>query len=356
MSKYGGGSVDVDAIHILQESTFEMNYDDKGSVTLGMGVIYNEIHSYEKILRYIDKMKMMDDCPHLFVAKSRNGIHAPTKEGIEFQTVVNLAIQVNKHREYYTLYPEISCFSDFVVKHGIWDLISDGCVSLDVQAKLRQQYKKLLYALKSYKLMAKTYAFMKGPKKNAKSLRGYVNALFKRHARLDVIRVDVSYLEEFRDKISVEEVFTHRKVLFDDLRKGVLAKSWVGFACRLEYGPDTGWHWHLVVFLNGAVVHSDTFYGFQIIGEWNRVTANRGRGFNCNMKAGAGGYRFCGIGKVDHFDIEKRAYLNKALAYLTKSDRLAKLRVKNRRTFLRGIMPKNNSKRGRPRVKGLQHI
>lgn len=356
MSKYGSGSVDVDAIHILQESTFEMNYDVKGCIALEMSAIHNEFIYYEQILEYAAKMKRMDDCPTLYVAKPRNDIYELTKEGVEFRSMVNLAMQVNKHQIFYAIFPEIKCICDFLVKYDIWNMILDGGTNLLVQADLRKKYKALLSKLKSHRLMVKTYAFIKGAEKNAASLRKYVNALFKRYARLLVIRVDLSYLKEFRDNISVEEVFTHRKILFEDLRKGVLAKSWAGSASRLEYGPETGFHWHLVVFLNGAVVHSDSFYGLQIIGEWSRVTANRGRGFNCNQKAGAGGYRFCGIGMVDHADEEKRANLNKALAYLTKSERLVKLRLKNRRTFFRGILPKNRSNRGRPRVKGLSHI
>ncbi|MCZ4335714.1 hypothetical protein O4H51_23025, partial [Aeromonas hydrophila] len=107
----------------------------------------------------------------------------------------------------------------------------------------------------------------------------------------------------------------------------------------------------LLVFKNGADFRSDVFHAGLILDEWQRITGDRGRGFNCNMKAKDSEYRFCGIGVVNHDDKEKRQYLHKAVAYLTKSDLVAKLTLEKRRTFFKGTLPKKVTARGRPRVK-----
>ncbi|MFQ1818931.1 inovirus-type Gp2 protein [Aeromonas veronii] len=190
--------------------------------------------------------------------------------------------------------------------------------------------------------------------RNTVSLQRYVNGLFQRYSRLLVLRVDLSYKREHRDSLSLDEIIKHKDALLKNRRKGALAANWVGYACRLEFAPETGYHFHLVVFLNGANFRSDVCHAGFIIEEWKYITGGRGRGFNCNMKAKANEYRFCGIGVVNHHDKEKRQYLHKALAYLTKSDRVAKLKLDGRRTFFKGTLPKKVTARGRPRTKTIR--
>lgn len=350
MSKYGRGKVDVDAVKILRESVIDMDADINGSVTRGIHDIYGEVLYYSELLKFISKLERMDSPPIIFGPKARNGVYPLTKEGVELDSIVNKAILVSKHQEFYSLHPRLECLCNFVVKHDIAEMIGFGRISEEVRTKLTDKLKKLLSELKSFTLMQKGYDFMKGPLKNAASLRSYVDGLFKHHARLLVVRVDLSYKREFRDAIPLDEIIKHKDALLKDRRKGSLAKSWVGYACRLEHAPCTGYHYHLVVFLNGADFRGDVYHANCIIDEWRRITNDRGRGFNCNMKSDE--YRFCGIGMINHFDREKRDNLKKVLGYLTKSDELAKLKLKGRRTFFKGTLPKKATNRGRKRSRG----
>ncbi|MGL6010426.1 MAG: hypothetical protein ACRC0J_02780, partial [Shewanella oncorhynchi] len=164
-----------------------------------------------------------------------------------------------------------------------------------------------------------------------------------------VLRVDLYYKTEYLDELTLDDVIKHKEALFKNRRKGALVANWVGYVCRLEFASQTGLHFHLAVFMNGAHFQRDIYYADAIIKEWLRITGNRGRGHNCNQKKAE--YLECGIGMVGHADKTKRGYLQKALAYLTKSEPAARLRLKERRTFFKGSVPKCATARGRPRLK-----
>ena len=355
MSKYGRGCIDIDAIKILQESNLEVGTDTDGSPTVGLFQIHNEVGYYRELLSYTAKLEQMNYPPIIFDVVIKNGFPcALTKEGKKFTTIVNNATLVFKHQNYYRLHPKLACLCNFIVKHGLHKMLELGRISCEVRAMLTEKLKVLLDELKSSELMHQVYTFMKGARKNTVSLQRYVNGLFQRYSRLLVLRVDLSYKREHRDSLSLDEIIKHKDALLKNRRKGALAANWVGYACRLEFAPETGYHFHLVVFLNGANFRSDVCHAGFIIEEWKYITGGRGRGFNCNMKAKANEYRFCGIGVVNHHDKEKRQYLHKALAYLTKSDRVAKLKLDGRRTFFKGTLPKKVTARGRPRTKTIR--
>lgn len=349
MSKYGD-AMDVDAIAIFQESTIETNVDVNGVSHHGIHHMHGEVAFYKDLIRFITQLGRMDAPPVLFCAKNKMGICPLTKEGHDFKLLINQALAVNKHQEFYSLRPKLAYFCSFIVDRDITALLADGWVNEESRSKLTEELKMLMSGLKSPALLKKGYDFMKGPLKNANALRHYVDGLFKRYARLLVIRVDLAYQREFRDTLSLDDILKHKDALLKNRRKGSLAQSWVGYACRLEYAPCTGYHYHLVVFLDGSVYRGDVYHADSILMEWEQITANRGRGFNCNMQSGK--YRFCGVGMINHFDKEKRECLSRALAYLTKSDRIAKLKLKKRRTFFKGSLPKKTTNKGRKRIRG----
>ena len=351
MSKYGRNSIDIDAIKILQESNLEVGTKTDGSPTVSLSEIHDEVAYYRVMLNYIAKLERMNYPPIIFGLIQKYGTCGLTEDGTKLLDIVNKATLVFKHQKYYRLHPKLACLCNFIVKHELHEMLELGRVDGKVREKLTEKLKVLLRELKSYQLMCQTYAFMKGARKNTVSLRKYVDGLFQRYSRLLVLRVDLSYKREFRDSLSIDEILKHKDALLKNRRKVALAATWVGYACRLEYAPETGFHFHLLVFKNGADFRSDVFHAGLILDEWQRITGDRGRGFNCNMKAKDGGYRFCGIGVVNHDDKEKRQYLHKAVAYLTKSDLVAKLTLEKRRTFFKGTLPKKVTARGRPRVK-----
>ena len=197
--------------------------------------------------------------------------------------------------------------------------------------------------------------FVRAENKRARSLGQYIEALFEKHSRMVVIRLDLSYETGFlrgrNDLLKcLDQVKGDWAKLQGDLHKGVPIKGMLGFACKLEYGHLKGFHFHLLVFYDGARYRKDVVLA-KFIGEhwWREITKGKGRYFNCNNKKQS--YRFPGIGVISRFDTELISNLKTVVAaYLVKTDYWLRFSSGCGRSFFRGNMPKfDGVKRGRPR-------
>jgi hypothetical protein len=186
-------------------------------------------------------------------------------------------------------------------------------------------------------------------KRSIRNLAKYVEALFAKFSRLLVIRIDLGYLMEHRG-IGVETAQADlRRFLNNRRNNGMFREKLVGYIWKLEYAELRGHHFHVVLFFDGAKSHKDAHIAERVGQYWERVTHGRGNYYNCNRRKHA--YVRCGIGMVSHDDQVMRENLLMAIAYLTKSEQLLRLRRDKRvRAFGRGEMPKlGHSGLGRPR-------
>jgi hypothetical protein len=191
---------------------------------------------------------------------------------------------------------------------------------------------------------------------NHNSINDYTDALLERHARLLTIRVDVSYRARMEPHLISENQIMDEyyqatidfRHLFNNMRSNSLFDDMVGYAWKLEYGLDKGFHYHLAFFYDGSKVRKDINIAWMIGEYWDTiVTRNRGIHFNCNYKKDH--YQICGVGEVNYYDAEMVENLKYALEYLTKPDFYTKVFISNGRTFGRGVMPGPKTNRGRPR-------
>ncbi|MBC3216690.1 YagK/YfjJ domain-containing protein [Serratia fonticola] len=190
----------------------------------------------------------------------------------------------------------------------------------------------------------------KAAKKNLCGALRYIDSLFAQYARLLVIRVDLSYRNEAKASISAELARHHRERFFKNLQAHRLFRACIGYIWKLEYGRYKGFHYHLLVFYDGARVRQDITLA-QLLGEYWRDTITDGAGNYYNCNAYKERYRIPGIGMLHHTDTAKREGLNIAVNYLCKVDTFARLALPGReRTFGRGeIVPLTDIRRGRPR-------
>ena len=219
----------------------------------------------------------------------------------------------------------------------------NGLVATIRQAASAQNFKSLVRG------------FSKASNKRSKSLDAYIDALFEKHSRLVVIRLDLSYESNvFHRKQNLQDSMLQVKQdwarMQRDLHKGVPIQALLGFACKLEYGSSKGFHFHLLVFYDGATYRKDVALA-KLLGEhWkNTVTTGSGRYFNCNNQASK--YRYPGVGIISYFDTDIIKNLKGRVAsYLAKVDYWVRFSPECGRAFFRANMPKLNSvKKGRPR-------
>lgn len=196
----------------------------------------------------------------------------------------------------------------------------------------------------------------RGAIETRKVLAKLVSDVFRKYAKVLVVRLDLSYKKTSRrpldqQNISHSDVGRDLRKLLRNLKEKLFKVNLVTYAWKLEYGPLRGYHYHAFFFFDGSKCRQDIDIASQIGEHWvSVVTQGGGSYFNCNAIKHK--YPSPGIGMIDHRDWWKIDNLRKkALEYLIKVDYYIRpMADKNIRTFGTGGMPKSRtSKRGRPR-------
>ena len=204
---------------------------------------------------------------------------------------------------------------------------------------------------KSVGFKAQLKSYFRAVAENFKGFTSYVNNLFELHARMLVVRIDLSYLEAFRkgdNDISFKEAGQHRSKLLSALSKSKFGRL-LGYAWKFEKGVRKGLHYHLILFFDGSQVWKDVMLA-RAIGEFWRATITAGKGTYYNCNAFKHRYKYCGIGMVHYTDMNAREGLRRIVIYMTKLDEYFKLSVPGVRAFGKAGPPKEpRSNRGRPR-------
>lgn len=189
--------------------------------------------------------------------------------------------------------------------------------------------------------------------KNTRESIKYIRSLLSNHSRILALRIDLGYQRSIRAKHKNSKILeiakTQRSEMFKHL-KSHFKSSLLGYIWKLEYGLEKGYHYHVMLFLDGSQKRQDVTIA-KIIGEhWNnKITKGEGNYFNCNAQKETYG-KYLGIGMISHADHEKIRNLEKAATYLSKADYYASLITKGGRTFGKGNMPSERYKPlGRPR-------
>jgi hypothetical protein len=208
-----------------------------------------------------------------------------------------------------------------------------------------------------------------------KSVVTYFDDLFLDYSKILVVRVDLGYQAEEADKITFERA--HR-----DIQRFINYRKWhscfkhcIGHVIGRERGTNSteenggngrGYHFHCFILFDGQKVKDDVELARKIIDYWENRIVNSPRtpseeriktwAFNCNQKARNDGYRYNGIGMVQHSDELKRWHMISALIYLTKnSQALGDDVPPGMRAITKGLhKSKALEMRGRPRLVTVQ--
>jgi hypothetical protein len=189
---------------------------------------------------------------------------------------------------------------------------------------------------------------------NIRSAKRYVDGLFERYSKLLVIRIDLSYLKEYASTVTAEQARQDLQHLLNNRRSNKFFEHWVGYIAKLEYGVSHGYHFHLIVFMDGQHVQHDFHIANEIGKHWKEtVTKGWGLLFNCNAWKSDSpmyAYKRVGIGMINHDDVNKRHILvHDVIAYLCKKEQSVKTSSGKNRVFTMGVLPKRKSAAGRPR-------
>jgi len=173
--------------------------------------------------------------------------------------------------------------------------------------------------------------------------KAYLSQLFRHHARLLVIRIDLRYrtdlaqhqgdlLQRFQDDLMVFKRGMRRS------RRHSVFKGLVGYVQAMEYGAIIGHHTHLLLLFDGSVRRNDSFVAKQVGEHWRTLTDNDGDWFSSNLHKELRNRPEFAIGMVHRADLDARHMLNnKVVAYLFKRSQLLRFRYsKKSKLFFKG--------------------
>lgn len=211
--------------------------------------------------------------------------------------------------------------------------------------------------------------FRRNANKNARGLILDLKKQLDAHARVLVIRLDLSFangagveLEPHEsNKISIgdscglgsvyEKVRDLRVSFWKEVEK-IYGDGLLGRASKLEYGYSRGYHFHALIFLDGSMHQKDIQNGIRIGEIWKRLVPDgAGTFYLCN--AHKENYMYVGVGMATYADDEFFTGYVMAVAYLTKPDFHMQLVLPRRdRAFHASFAPKAPLKKlGRKRRK-----
>jgi len=297
-----------------------------------------------------------------YKVSKRKYIHA-TKLGEQFINVLRTNnYEIKRHYPLHEFNPYYELFARNVEERHLHDLpwiikaLSDDEVVkwLDILNGCVDSIRKEAH---SPKFKNTINEFHRLANKNYRELRKYIAALFEKHSRLLVLRIDLSYVKaskwpsDVTSLVTYDDVKQHWETMLRYLRTKLPNECMCGFAMKIEYALEKNFHCHLMIFLDGSKVREDVTIA-RIIGEhWEKVVT-KGNGIYRNCNAYKEEYKSCGIGMVHANDTVMREGLDKAAFYMIKPDFYIRMVVPGRgRAFSKGNMPKlDDIKLGRPRA------
>lgn len=187
-----------------------------------------------------------------------------------------------------------------------------------------------------------------------RELRGYVDEMFSRHARLLVVRVNLYYRAAAQARLRVEHVFDDLDKLIKERRYSAIFDYEIGYICAIEQGNSPGirrehdderkdrhgrgFHVHAAFFFDGSKVRGDVFKASQIGELWQQITRARGCYDSCNHNKKVKHGDRLGVGMIHRDGWVRRENLYNVLDYLAKDDQHLRLRPVGARCLRRGTL------------------
>lgn len=176
---------------------------------------------------------------------------------------------------------------------------------------------------------------LRNARKNRRSLTDYLNHLLDQYAKLLVVRIDLSYQSGSPCQRSYVMAKQHRLDFFKVRRWHPAFNYCLGYAWKLEYGLDRGFHYHVLLLYDGSQIKSDVAMAHALGQHWQMITQSNGIYYNCNHAAleRYQHHPHNALGQVRYHDTVKLQALTQVIHYLTKPNRYIQILPQNPERF-----------------------
>lgn len=157
--------------------------------------------------------------------------------------------------------------------------------------------------------------------KNHRTGIRYIDKVFVKRSKVLIVRLDLVVGGESPESrgithtVDLKQACTEFAKLIRHMRA---TYPYVGYLRELEYGLLTGYHFHVLIFIDGRLKRNDVRIAQELGEHWkNVITEGRGRYWNCNARPQD--YERHALGMTHRSDTLKRKVLiDKVLDYLTR--------------------------------------
>ncbi|WP_286796631.1 YagK/YfjJ domain-containing protein [Psychrobacter sp. UBA6291] len=162
--------------------------------------------------------------------------------------------------------------------------------------------------------------------KNCRNLEPNIRTLISNHSRLLFVRVDLKYIQEISNHITIRDFNFHMKKLRDAIHNGdTCFTHLLRYALSLEQGEDNGgFHCHLLLIFDGEKHYKDNYLADQVGQKWQAITEGVGYCFILNTKEykeGLARRGILGIGMIHRNNLQEVENAVNAALYLTRPDK-----------------------------------
>jgi len=176
--------------------------------------------------------------------------------------------------------------------------------------------------------------------------------VFAAKSRCLVLMLHFGYQEQYRQKVTLDEIQAHRRKFFNNCRSNKLLRGIVDYIWKLEEGDESGLHLHVLIFYTTESCR-DVYIAQQIGEYWKKaVTDGKGQYWNSNANKwlhqnfGHG----IGTGEIEWHEEEKREALRTNIRYMTKADQLLRVKYGEHCRIFGTSAPQEKKRQGRPRL------
>jgi hypothetical protein len=328
-------------------------------VTLETGCFSDTLYLIECFVREIEATDEVAYSINVY-----NGVEFVLEQGAIARNLININAFIDEFSDAKIYSPHVTAFFDAAKAMNIMQMQFSGkptayCPDRGVPEAhvLNELISKIRKITDSAMFKRTVYSREYNCDRGFDSTKQYIDALFDEYARLLVLRIDLGFKRNQEGSgVGLSSAQEYLSKFLNSRRSNKIFKDEVGYIWKLEFGKTKGYHFHVILFLDGSLAHKDEFRASVIGRYWEHITGGKGYHYNCNLVKRNYDRIGLGIGMIHHSDIEMRKNLLRIVRYFFKKEQFIKEKFTAKtRVFSRGEMPKSRRFRsGRPRKEPQQ--